>query len=626
MSIRVSAFTVEVGDTQQLEINRGEDRRYELSFTSSSAALDMTGVQACVLTVRSRTTGILIFARSYSGFIGAASLGTPYFDIIQTDTESIAEGPYDVDVSWIDASNYKTVLLELSTFLVLKQAGQSTDSVTVPPSVPIAFGLNWLSGMWSSPTGGYNINDALQAYDGSLGATAISTFRAIAQGATSYPITNALDVDPDWAYVGQHGGGGAGGSSSVGATSLQNLYSNGGPSGGIIRVASGIGGFIIRDSFPAIGGARTLFGVQSASGASGTVYVDIPNQGIVRFKSPQSAGSASGAFMFDTTANVANNGYPLLGVANQGVVYGGLVAVGPAIGGPLMAFAAVRGIPVVLNGDSAQLSDNNSNSIYVGTGIGAQFRDSAGDTLSLIDGRLTLFPTGASGAVAAMNLEYLPTAATGSIWTLGVPSLISNALDQLSLRAGGSTMVTATGLVSPALNWTGPLQLGTTGATSMFIGNTLMGVTGIFMNPGASGYVWLPTGALGIQAPHTISNGGTPQATVGTRFTPLVGNSISIVGTDEVGKITLTTGTGSIATAPELSVFTITYSRPFPRGSALNVLPDDVATSLAFFGQSISVCYGIWNATTTTATFITHTSTGVNTSTTYTFNYTVKGY
>lgn len=83
MSIRVTAYSIEIGQQQRLEIAQGEDREFRLTFTdpTSGSARDMTSAQAITLTVRSRTTGIEIFSRLYSGFQGAATAGTPRFQI-----------------------------------------------------------------------------------------------------------------------------------------------------------------------------------------------------------------------------------------------------------------------------------------------------------------------------------------------------------------------------------------------------------------------------------------------------------------------------------------------------------------------------------------------------------------
>jgi hypothetical protein len=207
MARRISAYTVEVGEVKNLEIARGEDREIRLAFTSDGAPLDMTGALSCVLTVRNRTTGILVFARNYSGFVSLSSGGQPYFELAQADTVGQTDGPYDVDVVWTDASGYREQLLVTSTFRILPRVGTPSDPLTTPAAIPVVYGLRWRDG-WSTPSGGYQINDAVTAQDGSLGATSISSFRSIATGNTYYPISPSLLPATGWAYVGQHGGGG----------------------------------------------------------------------------------------------------------------------------------------------------------------------------------------------------------------------------------------------------------------------------------------------------------------------------------------------------------------------------------------------------------------------------------
>lgn len=223
MSILVSALTVARGASQRLEIARGEDREFRITFTDAGTPIDLSGAQSIIMTVRARTTGALIFARSYSGFQGTGADGTPRFQVLQADTVNIAEVPYDVDIDWTDASGFRWQLLVASTFSVLQAVGDTTDVVTTPPAVPVAYGLNWAPsgypGFWTAVSGGYRVNDAVMAYDGSLGSTGISTFRALSAGVTAYPLTTGQSLATGWAYIGQHGGnGGASSSLTVTAT------------------------------------------------------------------------------------------------------------------------------------------------------------------------------------------------------------------------------------------------------------------------------------------------------------------------------------------------------------------------------------------------------------------------
>lgn len=223
MSIRVSSYTVEVGVAQNIEVARGEDREFRLTFTSGGTAIDMTGATAVVMTVRNRTTGILVFARSYSGFQGAATLGTPRFQILQADTAAQGDGPYDVDVEWTDGGGYLEQILVQSTLQLLPRTGNPSDPLTTPPAIPVVYGIGWPSGapdFWTGKSGGYNLNAGVEALDGSLGATAISTFRALVQGITTYPIGSGASqmLATGWGYIGQHGGVATGPAGAAGAT------------------------------------------------------------------------------------------------------------------------------------------------------------------------------------------------------------------------------------------------------------------------------------------------------------------------------------------------------------------------------------------------------------------------
>jgi hypothetical protein len=221
LGIKVSAYSITIGNQRSLSIAQGEDREFRLTFSDSSGARDLTGATAITLTVRSRVTGIEIFSRLYSGFQGAATAGTPRFQVVAADTANQADGPHDCWVEWTDASGYVEQLLVESTFEIL--TGADPESVTSPPGVSVVYGLNWYTGYtgswWTALTGGYQPNDAVIAYDGSLGATAVSSFRCIASGVTYFPVNSSLIVSSGWQYVGQHGGAGsAGPTGPVGAT------------------------------------------------------------------------------------------------------------------------------------------------------------------------------------------------------------------------------------------------------------------------------------------------------------------------------------------------------------------------------------------------------------------------
>lgn len=222
MSLRVSSYTVEVGGTLRIPIARGEDREYRFAFTDAGAPLDMSSTNAVTLKVSNPATGQVLFTRLYSGFQGAATAGTPRFRIYQADTVNEGEGVLDVDVMWEDGSGYETQLLAVSPFEILRRLGAATDPVTTPPAIPVTYGINWGTGlapvMWTAQSGGYQLHDGVAAYDGSLGATAISTFLAREAGVTAYPIDASGLVATGWQYIGQHGGVGATGPAGAGGT------------------------------------------------------------------------------------------------------------------------------------------------------------------------------------------------------------------------------------------------------------------------------------------------------------------------------------------------------------------------------------------------------------------------
>lgn len=286
MSIKVSAYTIAIGSQQALSVAQGEDREFRLTFTESGTARDLTGAQAITLTVRSRTTGIEIFSRLYSGFQGAATAGTPRFQILAADTADEADSVYDCWVEWTDASGYVEQLLVESSFEIL--TGADPESVTTPGAVPVVYGLNWYTGYtgswWTSLTGGYRPNDAVIAYDGSLGATAVSSFRCIASGVTYFPIGSGLIVNSGWQYVGQHGGAGATGAGvtgptgPAGATGPAGSQGATGPTGpmGATGPAGGGGGGSTALALYATGSSHGLlqlgYGLLGTTGADAQIY------------------------------------------------------------------------------------------------------------------------------------------------------------------------------------------------------------------------------------------------------------------------------------------------------------------------------------------------------------------
>jgi hypothetical protein len=207
MAITSRSYSITVGNAQALEVAQGEDRRFVFTFTEPGAtsAKDFTGGTAFVMTVKD-TNDQPIFARSYTSSASTLASGILAFDVLQADTVSESVQVYNVDITWTDSSGYKEQLLVKSRFLILKGVGASSDSVTSPPAIPVVYGLNWRDG-WSSPSGGYLVNDAVYAQDGSYGATAISSFRCIASGTTHYPINASLQIATGWQYIAQHGAG-----------------------------------------------------------------------------------------------------------------------------------------------------------------------------------------------------------------------------------------------------------------------------------------------------------------------------------------------------------------------------------------------------------------------------------
>jgi hypothetical protein len=318
MSIKVSAYSVTIGNQRSLSVGQGEDREFRLTFSDSSGARDLTGAAAITLTVRSRTTGIEVFSRLYSGFQGLATAGTPRFQVLAADTATRGDEPYDCWVEWTDASGYVEQLLVESTFEVV--TGALPSAVTSPPGVPVVYGLNWYTGYtgswWTALTGGYQPNDAVIAYDGSLGATSVSSFRSIASGVTYFPIGSGLIVNSGWQYVGQHGGGATGPAGADGAAGSVGATGPTGPAGATgPQGATGVLPYLqVRDSLGSSGvilspQGATAFRLSSNSPNSGTErgitvdtdtaltgsrgYFNIANGGGDRFKFHDFGGNGS---------------------------------------------------------------------------------------------------------------------------------------------------------------------------------------------------------------------------------------------------------------------------------------------------------------------------------------------
>jgi hypothetical protein len=289
MAARITALTITVGLQQQLEVAQGEDRAFHLTFEDSGVPVNFTGATAVVMTVRDRISGALVFARSLTGYVGNdATSGNVIFDIVSWDTVEQTAATYDVDVMWTASDGSRSQILIASPFLILGSESQFPDTVTTPPAVPVVYGLTH-RGTWSSgTTGGYNLNDAVQAFDGSLGATAVSTFRARVQGITSYPATGTTSAT-GWAYIAQHGGAGATGptgprgATGVGTTGVTGATGPTGPAGA--TGATGPQGST---------GARGVTGATGPTGPVGTTGATGP-AGATGFTGPQGRTGVTGA-------------------------------------------------------------------------------------------------------------------------------------------------------------------------------------------------------------------------------------------------------------------------------------------------------------------------------------------
>lgn len=289
MAARITALTVTVGLQQQLEVAQGEDRAFHLSFIDSGVPVNFTGATAVVMTVRDRITGALVFARSLTGYVGNdPTSGNVIFDVVSWDTVEQTAATYDVDVMWTASDGSRSQILIVSPFLILGSESQFPDVVTTPPAVPVVYGLTHRGSWASGISGGYNLNDAVQAFDGSLGATAVSTFRAVVQGITSYPATGTTSAT-GWVYIAQHGGAGATGptgprgATGVGTTGVTGATGPTGPAG-----ATGATG----PQGPT--GARGVTGSTGPTGPAGTTGATGP-AGATGVTGPTGARGVTGA-------------------------------------------------------------------------------------------------------------------------------------------------------------------------------------------------------------------------------------------------------------------------------------------------------------------------------------------
>lgn len=142
MPATVRAYPVQVGRPVALDIAKGEDRRYLLTFTEpgQSSPKNFTGLQAAVMTWRDKN-GLLIVARSYTPSGSSLASGVLAFDLVQADTVDQAVQAVNVDVFWEDASGFMEQILVASTGRILEAAFQPGEPVTTPPGVAV----QWLA-------------------------------------------------------------------------------------------------------------------------------------------------------------------------------------------------------------------------------------------------------------------------------------------------------------------------------------------------------------------------------------------------------------------------------------------------------------------------------------------------
>jgi hypothetical protein len=489
MAARITALTITVGVQQQLEVAQGEDRSFHLTFMDSGVPVDFTGSLAVVMTVRERVSGSLVFARSLTGYVGNdPTSGNVIFDVVSWDTVERAAATYDVDVFCTASDGSRTQILVQSPFLILGSESQFPDAVTTPPAVPVVYGLTH-RGTWSSGiTGGYNLNDAVQAFDGSLGATAVSTFRAIVQGITTYPATGTTPAT-GWAYVAQHGGAGATGptgprgATGVGTTGVTGATGPTGPAG-----ATGTTG----PQGPT--GAR---GVTGATGPTGPVGPTGP-AGTTGATGPTGARGATGVNGVTGATGPAG----LTGVTGPTGARGVTGATGPAGATGVTGPTGPQG-PQGARGNTGQTGPAGPTGVTGPTGPGGP-QGPRGNT----------GPQGATGPVGASG----PTGPVGPTGARGITGATGPTGPAGGAGANGATG--ATGPTGPrgATGATGPAgAAGPTGATGP------AGVTGATGPAGATGLLGLTAGFSGQRVDYV---GGAQIQTrwVATHYTAVAGD------------------------------------------------------------------------------------------------------
>ena len=491
----VVALSITVGQPQELDVAQGADVEFHLTF-NNGAPIDFTGAKSIVMSVRDRGTGALLFAREHTGFVGAdPTSGDVIFNIVSWDTVSLPVGPRDVDVFWTAADGSRTQVLVVSTFMVLDSASTFYDQVTTPPAVPVVFGLTWRPGSWSTPTGGYNLNDAVQAADGSLGATAISTFRAIVQGATAYPVGPTGVLSASWAYVGQRGGQGATGPTgprgTTGAASATGATGPIGPGGAT--------------------GATGPRGVTGATGPTGPAGATGPTgpqgpQGVTGITGATGPRGATGVQGVTGLAGVTGSTGPggatgTRGATGPGGATGLVGATGPT--GPIG--------PAGARGNTGAAGATGVQGVTGPTGPGGA-----------VGARGNTGPAGATGVQGATG----PTGPAGAVGTRGATGATG------PVGATGATGPTGPGgSVGPRGN-TGPA--GPAGAT---------GATGPIGLPG------LPGGPTGPAGPTGVRGATGPQGPTGASFRQATIFNVLDFGADASGTADSTTAINSAITA-----------------------------------------------------------------------------
>lgn len=483
MSILVSSFTITLGVAQQLEIARAEDREFRLAFTTDGTTpVDLTGATAIVMTVRDRA-GTFLFARSYSGFQSVATLGVVRFQVLQADTADYAADYYNVDVTWTDASGYKAQLLAASQFLILPRVGEASDPLTTPPAVPVVYGIQWgwASGavpMWTGKSGGYNLNDGVQAYDGSLGATAISTFRAHVQGVTHYPVTGTSQIlASGWAYIGQHGGAVV--ASGAGGGALSAAYLTGGGNGGTGNALGGASGAGF------VGMSTPVELNTEPTGYALDLYA-VASDRLSRFRAMRLGTDADGVRLLGYDSGGiqrANYGHLEARWNDSGGGEAAKIGYDPILGGVMKA--EVLTVQAGVATSFGQIKSDGSGGLWVKvtpSGKSAQMTSSDGNNGFFVRNDKSLIVHGALDRLKIDGTNSDVYSPNGTTYRR-----VANGSAQTVLNGTARVDITASGFRAYAPNGTDYLGMAT-GSARMVVG----GSAGGWVNDGATGFKWKP--------------------------------------------------------------------------------------------------------------------------------------